>query len=355
MPKKNYNIYSKKFYKSKKTLKRGVAVAATSFVAVALVLSFACFGIYRYFFGAISKGTPINPTVPQTAHDVFGDKEVTNIALFGIDSRSKTEPSRSDAIMILTIDRAHKKIKMTSIARDTYVDIAGHGKDKITHAYIFGWTDNNGGISAGAELAINTINNAFNLNITDYITANFWALANIVNYVGGVDIDISAAELRDINANYIPYMQKIGIDCEEIEGTGMQHLTGGQAVAYCRVRHVDGDVQRGGRQREVLMAMYDDVKSLSVTKYPELIRMVLKECTSSLTDSEILSIVSWAASNKSELKFEMLGLPTDDLAENGKMMNGVWYYVYDLDRAAKKIESFILETDNGESISPEQA
>ncbi|MBP3480399.1 MAG: LCP family protein [Clostridia bacterium] len=333
---KDFNIYSKKFYKKgNKTLKRSLAVFFTSLGATLILLVIAGTIILHSFLGQIERNPfdPGNIKIPESAKDVYEGQDVVNIALYGIDSRYVDEPSRSDAIMILTIDRKHKKIKMTSIARDTYVDILGHGKDKITHAYIFG----------GPELALNSLNSAFNLNITDYVTANFWALAKIIDYVGGVEIDVDSAEMRDLNANYIPYMNKMGITCDYIKEPGLQLLSGGQAVAYCRVRHVGGDVMRGERQREVLMAMYDDVKDLNPLKYPALISLILEECSTSMTNSEILSIATWAATNMNSLKFETLGMPTSELDKGGQMMNGVWYYVYDLEKAAKVIENFILE------------
>ena len=148
---KNFNIYSKKFYKKgNKTLKRSLAVFFTSLGASLLILVIAAYITLHSFLGQIERN-PFDPSkiqISDSAKDVYEGQDVVNIALYGIDSRYVDEPSRSDAIMILTIDRKHKKIKMTSIARDTYVDILGHGKDKITHAYIFG----------GPELALNSLN-----------------------------------------------------------------------------------------------------------------------------------------------------------------------------------------------------
>ena len=231
------------------------------------------------------------------------------------------EQSRSDAIMLLTVDTVNKKIKLTSIARDTYVDIEGYGKDKLNHAFAYGWAKN-GRLVEGAELSMRTINNSFSLNIKDYVAVNFWALADIINYIGGVEIDV---------------------DCPDIATTGMQHLNGGQAVAYSRIRHVGGDVMRGARQREVLTAMFDKAKSISPTKYAGLLSMILKECSTSLSNSELWELGSWAIANVTSLKFENLGLPTEDIDLGGSMINGVWYYTYDLDKAAIKIQEFITE------------
>ena len=333
---KDYNIYSKKFYKKNKAFKRGLAIFLTSFVSVALVLSIAASAVINSYLGKLDRVDidHKNIGISSGAEDLYAGKDIVNIALYGIDSRYVDEPSRSDAIMLLTIDRKHTKIKLTSIARDTYVNISGHGMDKMNHAYIFG----------GPELALNTLNSTFNLNVKDYVTANFWALAKIIDFVGGVDIDVSSAERYDINTNYIPYMNDMGIECDYINGTGMQHLTGGQAVAYARVRHVGGDVARGGRQREVLTAMYEDVKKLNPLQYPALISLILEECSTSLTNNEILSLGTWAVKNMSSLKIDMLGLPDDELDKGGSMIGGVWYYTYDTDAAAKKIENFIFET-----------
>lgn len=339
---KNHNIYSLKFYKTKPRLKRWLAIFITSFVSFFLVIAIAVSIIASSLLGAIDRpDAPLDIDTPDSAEQVYGDKQLINIMLFGIDSRSKTEISRSDSIMLVTIDKKNCKIKMTSFARDTYVDIPGYYKDKLNHAFAFGWKKA-GDISGGAELSLNTMNNAFNLNVTDYATANFWALAHIIDYVGGVDIDVDSAERYDINTNYIPYIQQMGIDCELIKKSGMQHLTGGQALAYCRVRHVGGDIQRGERHREVLMQVFEQVKDMSATKYTGLINLILKECTTSLSNSDILSLGTWAMSNIGSLQFESLGIPTEDL-DNGTQIDGIWYNVYDLDKAAKKIEEFIIE------------
>lgn len=343
---KDHNIYSKKFYKKgNRALKRWLAIFFTSFISFFLIAALALVIIVNSYLNILERGS-VNIDVPDSADKIYGGKNIVNIMLYGIDSRSLTEVSRSDSIMLITIDKKNTKIKMTSIARDTRVDIEGHGKDKLNHAFAYGW-NSSGNIADGAALSLKTINNAFNLNVTDYVTANFWALAHIIDYVGGVDIDVSAAEKKDINDNYIPYIQDMGIDCEYITKTGMQHLTGGQAVAYCRVRHVGGDVMRGERQREVLISLFDQVKTLNPLKYSGLISLILSECSTSLSNSEILSLGTWAVSKLGSLKFETLGLPTEDI-EKSATINGVWYFTYDLDKAAKKIENFIFETEDTE-------
>ena len=105
---------------------------------------------------------------------------VQNIALLGIDSRADNDSGRSDAIVVLTIDKKHKKLKLTSIARDTYVAIDGHSKDKLTHAYAYG----------KSQLAVKTLNQNFGLEIEDYVTMNFYGLSRVIDYIGGVSVDV---------------------------------------------------------------------------------------------------------------------------------------------------------------------
>ncbi len=341
---KNHNIYSLKFYKNNAKIKRWIALFATSFVSFFLILVLLVVIVANAYLNKIDRPDSkidVGP-ISQEIQTKFEGKK--NIMFYGIDSRNMSEISRSDSIMLVTVDFDNKKVKLTSIARDTRVDIEGYGKDKLNHAFAYGWNAKNN-IAGGAELSIKTINNNFSLNVQDYVTANFWALATIIDYVGGVEIEISESVKNDMNKNYIPHLKALGINCEPIQSAGKQLVTGGQAVAFCRVRYVDGgDVGRGQRQREVIMSMFEKVKSLSVDKYPKLVDLVLKECSTSLSNSELTSLGWWALQNYSSLQFENLGIPTSDL-DHGEMIGGVWYYTYDLNKATQKIHDFILKTN----------
>ncbi len=341
---KSHNIYSKKFYKSHGALKSWLAIFFTSFIAIVLIAAIVAVSVGSHYLGLIDRSDIDTEKleINEETEKLYDDLGVTNIALYGIDSRSMQEYSRSDAIMILTIDTIHKKIKMTSIARDSYVEIPGYGKDKINHAFAYGWQKAKN-IAGGAELSIKTINSNFNLNIKDYVAVNFWSMAEIINYIGGVEIDVDAAERADINRNYIQHIRDLGIECEEIPTTGLQTLSGGQAVAYCRERYVGGDVQRNSRQREVMEAMFAKAKTINATKYAGLLSIILKECSTSLNNGELWEYGSWAIANMNSIKIENLGLPTSDIDKGGSTINGVWYYTYDIGLAAQKIQDFITE------------
>ena len=249
---------------------------------------------------------------------------IVNIALFGLDSRDMSSTSgRSDATMVLTIDTVHDKVKITTVARDSYVSVDGHGKTKLTHAYSYG----------GHQLAVKTLNQNYGLDIQDFVSVNFSQLADIIDYIGGVKIDVSEAE-NEVMKKYIDELNKLGVKTDYLTQTGYVLLTGGQAVAYARNRYTGTDLDRMDRQYEVLVAMAESAKNMSVTKYDKFLKMLLSECVTSLTDEEIISMGLWAASSSPE--FENLRLPNEKCNASGKMINGTWYYVYDLSRSEER-------------------
>jgi LCP family protein required for cell wall assembly len=165
--------------------------------------------------------------------------EVINIDLFGLDRRSKEEAARSDSIMIISIDKKHNKIKMSSIMRDTYVKIKDHGETKINHAYAYG----------GPQLAIRTLNENFNLDIRDYIAVDFFNAEEIIDAMGGITIDINQDEIALLNNNALGVANIEEKSVDKISKTGPQTLNGLQAVAYSRIRYTaGGDFVRTERQ-----------------------------------------------------------------------------------------------------------
>ena len=306
-------------------------------IAVICLLTAACAGFYLYAYRLINtvKRTPldkndigINSEEPQVYENV------RNIALLGLDTRQDNNVGRSDAIVILTVDKAHNKLKLTSIARDTYVAIEGHSKDKLTHAYAYG----------KSQLAVKTLNQNFNLEISDYVTMNFFGLARVIDYINGVTVNVTEAEKNELNRNIFPEMRSLKMECPDIASAGEQTLNGAQAVCYARIRHIDSDVQRGNRQKTVLMAMFNKAKSLGALKLPQFAQMFLKECETSLSANDIISLGSWGLISSPE--FEQLSVPNESIPSSGKIIKGVWYYVYDLETAKNNIKDFILEENS---------
>ena len=257
------------------------------------------------------------------------DNKVMNIAVFGLDTREDNTSGRSDAVLILTIDKKNKAIKLTSLARDSYVDIEGHGKDKLTHAWAFG----------KADLAVKTINQNFGTDISHYITFNFYQFAEIIDAVGGVEVDVNADERSVMNKHYIPYLNSMGISCDEVVREGLQTLSGGQALAYCRDRYTGGDIKRGERQKEIISALVGKCLSTSPFEYPKLINIFTANCTTSLSAGKLLSLGGYAVLNRPETA--SLSLPNKACNAKGKTIKGVWYYVYDTELAKEQIHNFI--------------
>ena len=161
-------------------------------ISIIAILVIILGGGYLYINSKLSKVQKVdinkdNLSIDQNIEKDKEKSEIKNIALFGIDA-PKGKAGRSDAIMILTIDNKNDKLKLTSIMRDSYVDVPGHGKTKITHAYAYG----------GPELAIKTLNQNFKLNIEDFMAVNFTSLPEIIDKLGGVQINITKEEIKHI-------------------------------------------------------------------------------------------------------------------------------------------------------------
>lgn len=314
----------------KKKRKRKSKVKKTVLVILSLLLVL-CIGFYIYGYSLLSKieRKPLDEEdLGITTSDYNG---VKNIALLGLDTRSDNNTGRSDANVILTIDKRHGKIKLTSIARDSRMAVAGHGMDKLTHAYAYG----------KSQLSVKTLNQNLGLEITDYVTMNFFELARIIDFMGGVTLDVDEAEFKELNSYVIPTTDFGDLNCPKLESAGVQVLNGAQSVCYARIRHTDGDIERGNRQKEVLTAMFAKVKTMNPLKLPELASMVVEECETSLSTNDIISMGLWAV--LSTPKFEQLSIPNDNVKGVGKTIGGAWCYVYDLKAAQQEIKDFIFE------------
>ncbi|WP_195986677.1 LCP family protein [Clostridium sp. D53t1_180928_C8] len=259
------------------------------------------------------------------------DNSIINIALFGVDAVDGGV-GRSDSIMIATIDTVHKKLKLTSIMRDSYVAIEGHGNDKLNHAYAFG----------GPQLAIKTINENFDLNIEDFASVNFETLPKIIDEIGGIELDIDSEELEYVNG-YIAHINSInGTSEPAIEKTGLQHVSGTQALAYCRIRYTSGgDYKRTERHREVLTEILKKIENVSVASYPSLLSKILPMVNTSLDYSEILNLGTEVL-KLGDSNMELERFPLDDYCE-GEMIDGIYYLTFDKEVTIEQLHNYIFE------------
>lgn len=211
-------------------------------------------------------------------------EEYWTFAIFGVDARDSSlgKGNRSDSIILASLNLKTDEVKLTSIYRDTLVDIPGYGYDKITHAYAFG----------GPELAISTLNHNFDLDIQDYVTVNFSVTEDIIDLMGGIEMDIQANEVKWLNG-YVGSLAKEGADTEVkyIDGPGLQTLTGSQAVAYARIRYTSGgDYKRAKRQRMVLNAAFEKAQTCSLTTLNQVIQTMFSHINTNLTVTDMLSL-----------------------------------------------------------------
>ena len=315
--------------RKRKTKKRKVRLWVKILIILICVLIALIGAFFAYGYSIINKMERTELDEKDLGITTQKFEDVKNIALLGLDSRSDNKSGRSDANVILTIDKKNKKIKLTSIARDTYVAIDGHKNDKLTHAYAYG----------KSQLAVKTLNQNFGAEITDYVTMNFFEL--VIDYIGGVTIDVDKAEFNELNSYVIPTTDFGDIKCNRLSSPGVQRLSGAQAVCYARIRHTDGDVERGNRQKEVLTAMFAQVKTMNILKLPEVASMVIEECETSLSTNDIIQLGTWAVTTSPE--FENISIPNDNVPGKGKIIGGVWYYSYDLEKAKQEIHDFIKE------------
>lgn len=308
-------------------------------LSVLLVLAGGVFCAAWYFLGDLN----IDTNFPKS-DDELGvvskeeqDDSITNIALYGIDSRTHDDQGHADATMILSVDKKHNKLKLISILRDTQVEIEGYGKAKITTSYWWG----------GAPLAIKTLNQNFNMNVRDYVRVNFDQLADLIDALGGVEIDVTQAELEEINF----HMHGIDIYDKDLYQTGMVTLNGDQAVSYARIRNVGTDMARADRQQEVLSAMLNKVQNMGVADYPNLIKQLSPLVTTSLDYGEMISLASILVNNP---ELETYTIPGEEENAWGGEDEGAWVWKYDLEAAGEHIHRIIYEND-GEDSSMQSA
>lgn len=232
----------------------------------------------------------INDEVVQKkeAETVEQAKGYRNIALFGVDARDKElgKGTRSDTIIIASINQDTQEIKLVSVFRDTYLNLNNDSYNKCNAAYAQG----------GPEQAISMLNANMDLDITDYVTVGFAGLIDAVDALGGVEMEITDAEITHLNNYQLCMAEELGVDYIPVKKSGKQLLNGMQATAYCRIRYTKGDdFKRAERQRNVLTAMMDKAKLASVGELTEMVNAVLPQVQTSLNVDEIVSVLGSVA------------------------------------------------------------
>ena len=282
-------------YANKKKKKKKLNI----FVKILIVLLIIIIGIVIAGYLFINSKLSMLQTESIDTTAVGIDSEVAeslkgyrNIALLGIDSRADdySPGNRSDCIIIASLNEETNAVKLTSVYRDTYVYVEENGSkklDKITHAYAYG----------GAQNTLKSLNEALDLNITEYVTVNFDAVIAAVDALGGITLNIDSSELQYINSYIDATSSTSGVSSSHITRTGNQTVDGVQAVAYSRIRYTSGgDYKRTERMRDVLTAMLTKAKTLSLGQLNSFANTILPRISTNITSGEIIGLIPSLAS-----------------------------------------------------------
>ncbi len=275
-------------------------------IGVCLVGTLLCFLASGVVYAATKLGKIETESIP--VEDIVVNKEAedtgegyTNVALFGIDSRSREleKGTRTDCIIVASLNNKTKEIRMISIYRDTLLDIGNNELQKCNAAYSFG----------GPTQAINMLNKNFDLDIQDFVTVDFAAIAQTIDALGGIDIEIKEEEVKPINKFIYETAKVAQKNPKEIKQAGLQHLDGVQATTYARIRSTaGGDFTRTERQRIVIEKIVEKIQQSDLSTINRMIDVLLPTVKTSFSVNEILSYA------KDFTKYKMgesLGFPFD--------------------------------------------
>ncbi|HCL02703.1 MAG TPA: LytR family transcriptional regulator [Lachnoclostridium phytofermentans] len=322
------NNKKKKKNKKKKALIITYSILGTLLLAVALI-----FGtpggrklIYNAVGGYVSGRIDNVEAENKKPSNIFGDNEnedfvntdpnlrkekyVANFLIAGIEEIGGG--GRTDSMMLVSVNKKDNTIKLTSIMRDCYVEIPGNSPNKLNAAYSIG----------GMDLLVDTVQQNFKIKIDGYATVNFNNFENIVNILGGVDIELGSEEARYLNTtNYISNPAYRNVK------PGMNHLNGNQALGYSRVRKVvtlggaNNDFGRTLRQRRVLNAIFEEYKSKNLFELMSIMDQILPYIKTDLTGSEISDLLQAVVENKI-FTIENNRIPAEDYYTAGRNERG---------------------------------
>lgn len=261
----------------------------------------------------------------------------TNIAFFGGDSRTGEMDMgvRSDSIIVASLNNKTREVKMVSVYRDTLLDLSQGSYEKCNAAYSYG----------GPKQAIDMLNMNLDLDIQEYVTVDFAAVSEVIDLLGGLDIEINEAEIQPINKYVKETARVAGKKAVKIRKPGLQHLDGVQATTYARIRSTKGgDFRRAERQRYVIEKIVEKVMKSDLKTINTIIDAVLPKIKTSLSSTEILGYA------KSFSKYKLgknVGFPMDKTTDTIPTKGSVVIPIT-LESNVIKLHKFLYEEDNYE-------
>ena len=253
--------------------------------------------------------------------ELHRSEDVTNILFIGVDDSSGGN-SRSDSMMLVSIDKKHKKIKLTSFLRDSWVEIPSKGKKaKLNAAYAYG----------GAQLTIDTLEYNFLIDIDHYVLVDFEMFTQIIDAIGGVEVEVTEKE-----AKFIRNTTRF----KEMESGESVRLSGAEALVYCRIRKLDSDYMRTYRQRKVISALMEQAKSADPKALIDAIYEVFPLIQTDLDKKELLALGISGGYGLLTYEIDQTRVPVDEHMEPSTI-NGQWVEVLELDKVREYLYDYI--------------
>lgn len=331
--KKAVGTRGKNSKKAKQKRNRRIIIAIEAIVI--LVAAIAAIGIWAMDNMGGNKGAGSNLISADvnkenlSVNEELNNDNFWNIALFGVDSRTGVlgKGTLSDCIIVCSINKSTKEVKLVSVYRDTYLNIGNDTYNKANSAYS----------SGGPEQAIKMLNTNLDLDITNYATVDFSALVSVVDAIGGVTIDLTEEEIFHLNNYQVETSKVTNGKIENVSGAGQHLLNGIQTVSYCRIRYTAGDdFKRSERQRQVIGLIIDKAKTMSPTALTQIVKEAFPKCATNIELDELLTLVKDISSYKIvdttgfpfDKKNDILGSKGDCVIPMGLEQNVVQLHEY---------------------------
>lgn len=294
-----------------------------AFILIGLIVTI-CLSGFGYVYFKLNKMYVKDEAVKSTEEQGTMVEGITNILLVGTDGEYVEKGNRSDGMMVVTIDSKNKDIRISSIARDTYVDIPGYSTEKLTHAYAY----------EGIDLLREVFKVNFNLNIDKYIAVNFVSFMDIMDELGGVEVNVEEKDIKEINkyidACYGYYKNKDEKDKEYITKSGVQRLNGYQALAFSRIRYTDSAFARDNRHREVAESVYKEFAQKGVETYKKCAEIILNNTKTNISPIEMMNL-AYTVLKINDKDIDQFQFPLEEY-RNGHIINKQKGWVLEWDK-----------------------
>lgn len=294
-----------------------------AFILIGLIVTI-CLSGFGYVYFKLNKMYVKDEAVKNTEEQGTMVEGITNILLVGTDGEYIEKWNRSDSMMVVTIDSKNKDIRISSIARDTYVDIPGYSTEKLTHAYAY----------EGIDLLREVFKVNFNLDIDKYIAVNFVSFMDIMDELGGVEVNVEEKDIKEINkyidACYGYYKNKDEKDKEYITKSGVQRLNGYQALAFSRIRYTDSAFARDNRHREVAESVYKEFAQKGVETYKKCADIILNNTKTNISPIEMMNL-AYTVLKINDKDIDQFQFPLEEY-RNGHIINKQKGWVLEWDK-----------------------